>query len=81
MPKRAATWSYKIQESDHPSPRLFVTGVTGVAPHQESRTVQRVGNSIRLPARSAKGRLVVSQEEALTRDAFVERRLSFMVKF
>jgi DnaJ-class molecular chaperone len=82
MPKRAATWSYKIQRKRSPKSEVVCDECNGRGTPPRIKDSARGRKLYPAPCTKCqgKGRLVVSQEEALTRDAFVERRLSFMVK-
>ena len=82
MRKRAATWSYKIQRTRSPKSEVVCDECNGRGTPPRIKDSAKGRKLYPAPCTKCrgKGRLVVSQEEALTRDAFVERRLSFMVK-
>jgi hypothetical protein len=58
----------------------MISGSNALAAFHSAKILQFEEPAVVVVHRHGKGRLVVSQEEALTRAAFVEKRLSFMVK-
>jgi hypothetical protein len=76
MPKRAGTWSYKIQRKRSKSEVVCdECNGRGTPPRIKDSAKGRKLYPAPCTKCQGKGRLVVSQEEALTRAAFVERRL------
>jgi DnaJ-class molecular chaperone len=82
MPKRAATWSYKIQRKRSPKSEVVCDGCNGLGTPPRIKDGANGRKLYPAPCTKCqgKGRLIVSQEEAHTRAAFVEKRLSFMGK-